>query len=141
MSIVSDFVENTRVNGGSSLNFVTEQLDPKEGYFVSIEGHEAKYNLDGFGPLSIGQYLQKVAFQITPKTFIGSWVNEGQVCMDLSEQLFDKRQAIELGYKRNQLAIYDAAKGEVITLPSRQTSGTYTQQKAYITSVINRLCE
>jgi hypothetical protein len=48
--------------------------------------------------------------------------------MDLSEQLFDKRRAIELGYKKKPVSNHDAAKGEVITLPSRQTFGTYTQR-------------
>ena len=141
MNLITNFVENTLANGGSSLNYITGELDPKVGYFVSIQGHESTYIAEKFGSLSVGHYFEKVAFVLRPELFIGSWVNEGNVYMDLSEQITDKRRAIELGYARNQLAIYDAARGEVITLPSPQTTGTTTQQKAYITSVINRLCE
>ena len=141
MNLITNFVENTLANGGSSLNYITGELDPKVGYFVSIQGHESTYIAEKFGSLSVGHYFEKVAFVLRPELFIGSWVHEGNVFMDLSEQITDKRRAIELGYARNQLAIYDAARGEVITLPSPQTTGTTTQQKAYITSVINRLCE
>jgi hypothetical protein len=45
----------------------------KEGYFVSIEGHEAKYNLDGFSSIEYRTLPPKVASDYT-KTFIGSWV-------------------------------------------------------------------
>jgi hypothetical protein len=72
MSIVKRFRENLSKWRIKS-KLCNRAVGSKEGYFVSIEGHEAKYNLDGFGPLEYRTLSSK-----SSKTFIGSWVNEGQ---------------------------------------------------------------
>ena len=57
-----------------------------------------------------------------------------------SKVILDKRKAIEVAYQRNQQAIYDNANQVCIDLPEPQRSGTITQQKAYLTQVIDKLC-
>lgn len=58
-----------------------------------------------------------------------------------SKQIADKRIAIETAYKQNVLTVFDVNNNCDITLPTKQISGTITQQKAYITSVIDKLCK
>jgi hypothetical protein len=52
----------------------------------------------------------------------------------------NKRDALERAYALNLTVVYDTINNVDIKLPTKQRSGTQTQQKAYITSVIDRLC-
>jgi hypothetical protein len=58
-----------------------------------------------------------------------------------SKQIADKRTAIETAFKQDITTIFDTVNNSVITLPTKQRTGTTTQQKAYITSVIDKLCK
>lgn len=70
---------------------------------------------------------------------MGGWVENGIVYLDVSEQIFDKRIALTQGINRNQLAILMLQIVVLLNLPTRQRSGTLTQQKAYITQAVDNL--
>ena len=134
------FIQLLKDNSGVSYNMVTKEYDPNKGFFVSLPNLETKVSLQSLSVDDIATFINKHRTLLQDKTkFIGGWVDNEVVYLDISEQIFDKREALERGYKHNQLAIYDANKGKVIDLPTPQRSGTTTQQKAYITQVIERL--
>jgi len=58
-----------------------------------------------------------------------------------SNEIADKRLAIETAYRLDMLSVYDTVNNNTILLPIKQRSGTVTQQKAYLTSVVDRLCK
>ena len=134
------FIQLLKDNSGVSYNMVTKEYNPNKGYFVSLPNLETKVDLKTLNVENIATFINKHRSLLQDKTkFIGGWIDNDTVYLDISEQLFDKREALERGYKHNQLAIYDANEGEVINLPTPQRSGTTTQQKAYITQVIDKL--
>lgn len=135
-----DFFEATILNSGATFNPLTNELNPQKGYFVSLPKHEQRIEKDNFSTQHVKDFINCNSDVFNEYRFVGSWVDNGIVYLDISEQIFDKRTAIRLAYDRGQKAIFDANLGVVIELPSPQTSGTFTQQKAYITSVINKLC-
>jgi hypothetical protein len=57
-----------------------------------------------------------------------------------NQSIANKRLAIETAYKQNKLSILDTASSTIIMLPEPQRSGTVTQQRAYLTQVIDKLC-
>ncbi len=57
-----------------------------------------------------------------------------------SKQFANKRDAIETAYRNDILTVFDVNNNMVITLPTKQKSGTTTQQKAYLIQVIDNLC-
>jgi hypothetical protein len=57
-----------------------------------------------------------------------------------NQSIVDKRTAIETAYKQNVLTVLDTVNNIVLTLPEPQRSGTATQQRAYLTQVIDKLC-
>lgn len=141
MNTILDFYESTLLNNGATFNPITNELNPDSGYFVSLPQFEQKQPLNSFTVNTVKDYIGRAKENQTEKTFIGSWINKDTVYLDISERITDKRKAIETAYKHNQLALYDAYNSCIIELPTKQRSGTSTQQKAYLTSVIDRLCK
>ena len=134
------FIQLLKDNSGVSYNMVTKEYNPNKGYFVSLPNLEIKVSLQSLSVDDIATFINRHRTILQDKTkFIGGWIDNEVVYLDISEQIFDKREALERGYKHNQLAIYDANEGKVIDLPTPQRSGTITQQKAYITQVIDKL--
>ena len=134
------FIQLLKDNSGVSYNMVTKEYNPSKGYFVSLPNLEIKVSLQSLSVDDIATFINKHRSLLQDKTkFIGGWIDNEVVYLDISEQIFNKREALERGYKHNQLAIYDANKGKVIDLPTPQRTGTTTQQKAYITQVIDKL--
>ena len=134
------FIQLLEANYGVSYNMVTKEYNPNKGYFVSLPNLETKVALKYLSVDDIATFINKHRTLLQDKTkFVGGWIDSDFVYLDISEQIFDKREALERGYKHSQLAIYDANKGKVIDLPTPQRSGTITQQKAYITQVIDKL--
>ena len=134
------FIQLLKDNSGVSYNMVTKEYNPNKGYFVSLPNLETKVSLQSLSVDDIATFINKHRSLLQDKTkFIGGWIDNEVVYLDISEQIFDKREALERGYKHSQLAIYNANEGKVIDLPTPQRSGTTTQQKAYITQVIDKL--
>ena len=134
------FIQLLKENSGVSYNMITKEYNPNKGFFVSLPNLETKVSLQSLSVDDIATFINKHRTLLQDKTkFVGGWIDNSIVYLDISEQIENKREALERGYKHNQLAIYDANKGEVIDLPTPQRSGTITQQKAYITQVIDKL--
>ena len=134
------FIQLLKDNSGVSYNMITKEYNPNKGYFVSLPNLETKVSLQSLSVDDIVTFINKHRSLLQDKTkFIGGWIDNEVVYLDISEQIFDKREALERGYKHSQLAIYDANESKVIDLPTPQRTGTTTQQKAYITQVIDKL--
>ena len=135
------FYAQTLSNGGASYSILSGELNPDNGYFVSIANKGITVDLNNFNQKVVADFITQNAIQLNQlKYFVGSWVENGVVYLDVTVQVTDKRNALELAYRNGQKAIYDANVGKVIDLPSPQRAGTFTQQRSYITSVIDRLC-
>lgn len=141
MNSLIEFWANTVTFKGATMNLITNQTNWNKGYFVSLPGGiivELNNNpiqaIKDFSEVNKKQLLE-------PNKSLGSWISGGKLYLDISELILDKRQAVQLAYNRNQLAIYDNANQVSIDLPAPQKNGTVTQQKAYLTSVIDRLCK
>ena len=137
---VNKFIQLLKDNSGVSYNMITKEYNPNKGYFVSLPNLETKVSLQSLSVDDIVTFINRHRTLLQDnKKFVGGWIDNEVVYLDISEQIFDKREALERGYKHSQLAIYNANDGKVIDLPTPQRSGTTTQQKAYITQVIDKL--
>jgi hypothetical protein len=136
-----DFFEATILNNGATYNPTTNELNPTKGYFVSLPKFEQRIEKHNFSTQHVKDFINCNFGAFNEGLFVGSWINNGVVYLDISECITDKRKAIETAYKNNQLALYDANNSCIIELPTKQRTGTITQQRAYLTSVIDRLCK
>ena len=127
-------------NNGASYNITTGILNPNSCYFVSLPNRELQINREDFNTSILADFVNNnIDLLSNENNFVGGWIENGIVYLDVSEQIADKRTALNLGVQRNQLAIYDANNGNVINLPTPQRSGTATQQRAYLTQAIDNL--
>lgn len=115
--VLYSVVEDTLANGGLTIKpFQNEK--PETGYMVALEGYELQVPVTEFftGVVAdyIGQHAQKL--MANPSLCLGTWVNEGIVYLDLSENISSKEQALELGKERNQLAIFNLETFEEVTV-------------------------
>ena len=135
-----NFLTEVLTNGGASFNLVTGIFNPNQGYFVSVPNREVKTT--NLTAEILADFINtNIDLLSNENYFLGGWVENDIVYLDVSEQIFDKRTALVQGINRNQLAIFDASNSSVIKLPTRQRIGTLTQQKAYITQAVDNLMQ
>lgn len=103
---------------------------PKTGYQVAINGHTEEFPSEILqDPVklaaAIAAHLEnnKSVYSKGGKLYIGGWVNtdSGKLVLEPSERISSRAEAISAGQDRNQISIWDNAKGEEI-----KTGGTGT---------------
>lgn len=112
---------STLSSGGSSLHN-TLMTKPKNGFMVSVQGHEhiIPYVSTMGEFISAWTGMQKIAESIqlreTIPTYVGTWVHEGQIVFDVSYNFTSLDVAEAMGKQHKQKAIYDVANDKEIFL-------------------------
>ena len=101
-------VEATLKNGGLTIKPFTGEK-PDSGYMVALEGFELKVPVAEFFTGVVADYIGEHAKALMDNSSLclGTWVNEGTVYLDLSENVPNREKALELGRERNQLAVFN----------------------------------
>lgn len=112
---VSDLKELALKNGGFSLN--PDGLNATSGFMVSCKDLY-KINLSDLTPDKLDNAIKEVT---EIDGYIGGWLDtetndDNNFYLDISINIQDRNEAIELAKKNGQLAIYDIASGESIYL-------------------------
>lgn len=135
-----NFLKETVLNNGATIGINGQTLS--NGYLVSLAQFGEVIDIDNLDLRTIPKFVSNNENELNKDNrFLGSWINDDKLYLDVSVLITDKRIAIETAYKNNQTAIYDNVNDIVISLPTPQRSGTTTQQKAYLTQVIDNLCK
>ena len=106
--VLFGMVQDTLANGGLTIKpFQNEK--PETGYMVALEGFELKVPVSEFFTGVVADYIGEHAQKLmsNPALCLGTWVNEGSVYLDLSENVPNREKALELGRERHQLAIFN----------------------------------
>ena len=129
---LSNLFYELALNNGFSYNINTGESNPTTGYMVSLSGFEELFYFDDFESKNITNYIAKHINKLSDEQcFLGGWVTENQVFLDVSINLQDLELAILYGINGDQQSIFDCANNKTIELPSPQRSGTMTQNKTY----------
>lgn len=129
---LSTLFSELSLTGGFSYNTTTGESNPTTGYMVSLRNCEQMFYFDDFENKDIKNYFVcHVNVLSDESSFLGGWVNENQVYLDVSINIPNLEDAIYYGMYNNQIAIWDCANAKEIKLPTPQTSGTMTQNKTY----------
>ena len=104
--VVNNVYTETLANQGYSTDLTGKK--PTSGYMVSVPNHEKVVPLDNFNANAIQKYISSNRADLEElEAFLGTWVNEGKVYFDVSVNIGDLQEALELGKKYKQLAIFD----------------------------------
>ena len=110
-------VEDTLANGGLTIKPFTGEK-PSGGYMVALQGYELQVPLSEFFTGVVADYIGEHAQKLmdNPSLCVGTWVNEGSVYLDLSENVPSLDKALELGRERNQLAVFNLSTFEEVVV-------------------------
>jgi hypothetical protein len=144
MSKITDFLSALKDNNGATFSISTGELNPSTGYMVSVFGSESTFSANASGEERaeyVRTFVNKNAYELCKKgMFLGAWIYEGLVYLDISKNISNKRAAMTEGYLNAQLAIFDCAELIVIQL-SHQKNGTEAQKRMYQEMYIDRVCK
>ena len=93
------------VEGGATLNKYGKDFVSSEGFMVSVFGAEFKTTDEGTAKNKIEEYIEKI--QTEEGLFVGVWVDEGEVYVDLSIHIINYNEALEVARNNKQKAIFD----------------------------------
>lgn len=91
--------------GGATLNKHGEDFINNEGFMVSLFGAEFKTTDEETAKNKIEEYLEKI--QTEEGLFVGVWLDEGEVYVDLSIHILDYNTALEVARNNKQKAIFN----------------------------------
>lgn len=119
MLLLGEFVNalpDNFLDDGFSLSIWREV--PQTGYMVSFHGFEQVFENPTI--LDVTDYVEENAMYLylLPNAFVGGWMDakSGKYYLDISQNVQDKEQALQLAAERKQLAIFDLSTFESIYL-------------------------
>ena len=114
-SVASDIVRFTQEWGGLSINMVDGSM-PTTGYMVAKPPEfsrivdEVDFSNPVKGPRILSDYMKTHKNDLgNGKNYLGTWLNDSKVYLDVSENIQELFEAIRRGRERNQKAIWDVA--------------------------------
>jgi hypothetical protein len=103
-------------NGGFTYNPLYGAT-PQQGYAVSLQGHEKVFYFGTMTDDEFLKYLQENGERMKdPAHYIGGWVDDGRLYLDVSIVLLDEKEAREIGRINDQTCIFDMWTNETVYL-------------------------
>jgi hypothetical protein len=82
---LQQFFTETLNNNGASYSILTGELNPTNGYFVSIANKGITVDLSDFNQKVVADYISQNAIQLNQgKYIVGSWIDNGVIYLDVS---------------------------------------------------------
>lgn len=105
-----EFVTKTFHDCGGTFSLIGEDV-PTSGYLVGGAGTEHVIGSDQFTPDSVQAFINQNRAQLFSKGFyLGTWIEDGRVYLDVSEHHDSYENAYALGQSRSEKAIWDIAR-------------------------------
>ena len=118
-------------NGGATVSAVAGVLPPTSGYAVSVKGYEEDFLHTTPHPiadhLAIAGYVARHrAILAQPGHYLGAWVENGYLVLDVTRVFPERAQAEAAGVQHDQRAIFALGTGTELF---RHGNGYYTAQE------------
>lgn len=114
--VASSILERVKANGGLSVNML-DGSEPTKGFMVAKGGDIGDIvPADKFfdpveGPKALSSFMKQNRDTLTKGSYLGLWHNtaDGNVYLDVSDNIIDRATATRAGRDRNQISIWDVA--------------------------------
>ena len=103
-------------NGGATLDVNYNNFNSKDGFMVSIKGHEKKISINDIENIK-KEIIKKMELIKRKKSYyVGLWVDNDILYIDISKHIINYNRALEVARNNKQLAIYDLKNDKSIYL-------------------------
>lgn len=129
MENLKNIINEGLKSGGFTIDRNYQSIKTKKGYMVSLANSEQTYNINtdlNILENAITEYQKKIATK--RNYYIGLWVDNDIIYLDISKHYTSKNQAIKVGIDNEQLAIYDI----------KNQSSIYLTKNVYIIYAYNK---
>lgn len=116
MNNISMLLDTIVKNSGITLDKHLNIAELSIGYAVSYPNSETIVLESDLNESKLLELFSIYKNKLNKNNYLGIWIDQGKVYFDLSCVINDLDQAIELGNKFNQLAIFDFKDKQVIKL-------------------------
>jgi len=122
---INKLINYTIKNGGVSFNKNLEILEDLKGFTVSIQKFEYTTKIENIEEIknNIQDKINILNKSIKNNYFIGLWLYDNILYIDINKIELNKSRALELGKKENQKAIFDNVNKKEIEV--QKTNKTY----------------
>ena len=127
--INNELIKEIIKNGGSTLTKNLKHAELNNGYMVSLEGAESKVKSNDYKAIIQAIKEKQEIARDNSDLYIGLWVDNDMMYIDISININDKVEALEFGKKNKQLAIYDLENDKSLYLKDYKFSKYYTIYK------------
>ena len=102
---------------GGTFNFDSLPQKFETGYLASYKAPSIILSTNSIPSINdLREMVKRLYFKASSFDFIGFWVNEGKIYIDLTKHIQGKKAAILFGLGQNQIAIWDCKKNVSINL-------------------------
>lgn len=113
-------------NGGATLTKELKKASIKGGFMVSLEGAETQVKGEDYQAINQAIKEKQEIIKDSNNLFIGLWLDNDIMYIDISINIIDKVEALEFGKYNKQLAIYDIANNNSVYLKDYNFIKYYT---------------
>lgn len=119
---IQEILKNTLLHKGYSVNINGNV--PTEGYMVSLRGTEMRVKTE----VSIAQMYTDLRDYVKSNmdklfkdyigaypTFLGTWIEDGIIYFDISENILGQNEAYRIAQLRSQISFYDVVNDKVLS--------------------------
>lgn len=103
-------------NGGATLDYNYNNFNASAGYMVSLRGEEVKIDKNDIENIKKEIENKKNFIKNKKGLYIGLWVDNDIMYIDVSKHIINYLQALEVGRNNEQKAIYDLKNDKSIYL-------------------------
>lgn len=103
-------------NKGATLDYNYNNFKSDIGFMVSLKGQEVKVNKNDIQGIKKEIEKKREFIQDKEGLYIGLWVNDGMMYIDISIHIIDYLEALEVARKNDQKAIFDLKNKDSIYL-------------------------
>ena len=107
-------IEKIIKNGGATLTKELEEAQDTKRFVVSVYGKEQVFKLNQLEELE--QAVLSYAKDLKKGYYIGLWVNDNKVYLDVSTSFNRKNKAMKFGKNNKQIAIFDIKENKSINV-------------------------
>ena len=122
----NELIKGIIKNGGATLTRHLEKAELKSGYMVSLEGCESQTNKNDYKAIIQAIKEKQEIIKDNSELYIGLWVDDGMMYIDVSINISDKVESLEFAKKNKQLAIYDLENDKSLYLKDYKFNRYYT---------------